>query len=213
MRWLWIGLCFCGFSFALGFFLGGIDWTWRLADHTSAVAFWSMIGSWLSGFATFLAVIVSLWMAYQASQINVEKILIAVEPLRNEASCNAAFYTGVKVKNLKPIDTPLNQIMMEIDGATVDLTPVRLREGFLPATLKKQGEQWEFYTDLAISMGWQSVLEIISRERPLKFKKGYFIIETAMQQHKVKIPKDIFKRIIELDKHFKSEREKRVRTY
>lgn len=193
MRWgLLIGLFFCGLSFVVGLFVGGVDWGWRLEGHTSEVAFWSMIGGWLSGVATLFAVIVSLWMAYQASQNNVEKILITVEPLRSESVNGTKDYSVIKVKNLKPLDAPLMNIFIQIDSMALTLEHVNLGIQNLPYTLHFQGEEWQFETKIGLSIGWRSIFQLLSySKQPISFKKGYFIIETAMKQHRVKIPKEI----------------------
>ncbi|EHN8842025.1 hypothetical protein [Enterobacter hormaechei] len=205
MRWgLLIGLFFCGLSFVIGLFVGGVDWGWRLTGHASEVAFWSMIGGWLSGVATLFAVIVSLWMAYQASQNNAEKILISVEPLTKQFGMGDSVFSVIKVKNLKPIDTPIMKLMMQIDGVSADLTIAGLQREVLPYTLHQQGELWQFETNLTTSLGWTSIFETLSHEHPPKFKKCYFIVETAMRQHRVKIPNELKSKLIELDKKIRN---------
>ncbi|ENZ5474754.1 MULTISPECIES: hypothetical protein [Enterobacter cloacae complex] len=201
MRWgLLIGLFFCGLSFVIGLFVGGVEWEWRLSGHSSEVAFWSMLGGWLSGFATLFAVIVSLWMAYQASQNNVEKIHISVDPLRKQYGMGDAVFSVIKIKNLKPIDTPLMKLMIQIDGVTADLAPAGLQNIKLPYTLHQQGESWQFETNITpSSMGWTSIFQTLSVGRQLRFRKCYFIVETAMRQHRVKIPNEILIRLIKID--------------
>lgn len=205
MRWgLLIGLFFCGLSFIIGIFVGGVEWGWRLSGHSSEVAFWSMLGGWLSGFATLFAVIVSLWMAYQASQNNVEKIHISVDPLKKQHGMGAEVFSVIKIKNLKPIDTPLMKLMIEIDGASADIRVAGLQLINLPHTLHQQGELWHFETNLIPSVGWMSIFETLSLERPPKFKKCYFIVETAMSKHRVKITKELVTKLIELETNIRN---------
>lgn len=209
MRWgLLIGLFFCGLSFVVGLFVGGVDWGWRLTGHASEVAFWSMIGGWLSGVATLFAVIVSLWMAYQASQNNVEKILISVDPLSNQYGFGDAVFSVIKIKNLKPIDTPLIKLIIQIDGMTADLAPAGSQDIRLPYVLHQQGESWQFETNLTPSIGWTSIFEKLSQGQQLRFRKCYFIVETAMRQHRVKIPNEILIRLIKMDESIRDWKEK-----
>ena len=145
-------------------------------------------------------VIVSLWMAYQASQNNVEKIHISVDPLRKQYGMGDAVFSVIKIKNLKPIDTPLMKLMIQIDGVTADLAPAGLQNIKLPYTLHQQGESWQFETNITpSSMGWTSIFQTLSVGRQLRFRKCYFIVETAMRQHRVKIPNEILIRLIKID--------------
>lgn len=69
------------FIFVLGLWLGSLQAEWSKPENASAVAYLSMIGGWVSGIATSLAVIISLYATYQASQSNVEKVQIKLESI------------------------------------------------------------------------------------------------------------------------------------
>lgn len=204
MRWsILIVFCACALSFCVGFFLGGSSWSWIDGGHSSEVAFWAMVGGWVSGTATLAAVLVSLWMAYQASQSTVEKILLTVSVIKKQFTHRGPLSFHIHVKNMKPIDTPLMKLLIQIDDAVDDLAPVRMDGIPLPYTLHQLGEQWKYGMELTPSIGWASIFENLSRGKPLKFKTGFFILETAMRKHRVKIPKEIFQKLIEL--HSKEE--------
>lgn len=199
MRWsLLIGFCLCVLSFFVGFFFGGASWLRMGVGSANDIAFWSMVGGWVSGIATFAAVIVSLWMAYQASQSSVEKIQLTTSSLKKKYGFGDPILLEIYVKNMKPVVTPLEKLLIQVDDAVADLAPVRIRGTPLPYTLHQQGEQWQFDLEIRPMIGWTSILEIMSREKPLKFKTGYFIVETAMKQHRVKMTQEILEKIIQV---------------
>lgn len=200
MNWKLVGVVsLCFLMFVIGFLVGGIDWSWMKESHTSEVAFWSMLGGWVSGVATLAAVIVSMTVAYQASQGNVEKIEISVELLRNQFGIGDSPFCVIKVKNLKPLDTPLMKLFLQVDGVSADLTVAGQQRNNLPYTLHQQGELWRFETILSPSMGWTSIFTTLSLERAPKFNKCYFIVETAMGQHRIKVNKQLITKLTELD--------------
>ncbi|MCM7565641.1 hypothetical protein [Enterobacter asburiae] len=200
MNWKLVGVVsLCFLMFVIGLLVGGIDWSWMKGSHNSEVAFWTMLGGWVSGVATLAAVVVSMTVAYQASQGNVEKIEISVEPLRNEFGIGDRVFCVIKVKNLKPLDTPLMKLILQVDGVSADLTVAGLQQKNLPYTLHQQGELWKFETNLTPSIGWMSIFTTLSPERPSKFKKCYLIVETAMGQHRIKVNKELITKLTELD--------------
>ncbi|MEA5217271.1 hypothetical protein [Enterobacter cloacae] len=200
MNWKLVGVVsLCFLMFVIGLFVGGIDWSWMKQSHNPEVAFWTMLGGWVSGVATLAAVVVSMAVAYQASQGNVEKIEISVEPLRNQFGIGGSVFSVIKVKNLKPLDTPLMKLILQVDGVSADLTVAGLQRNNLPYTLHHQGELWKFETNLIPSIGWTSIFMTLSLERPPKFKKCYFIVETAMGQHRIKVTKELIAKLTELD--------------
>lgn len=55
-----------------------------------------------------------------------------------------------------------------------------------------------YETHLVPSAGWLSVFSSLAQQKIIKFKSGYFIVETALKQHRLKIPKEMLSDIKEL---------------
>ncbi|WP_447840773.1 hypothetical protein [Enterobacter ludwigii] len=199
MSWKLVGvISLCFLMFIAGLMVGGIDSSWMNKGYESKVAFWSMLGGWVSGVATVAAVIVSLFMAYLASQTNVEKIKMTFMPKGHDYLGEFSYINSLTIKNLSPVTTPIIKILIQIDGAYADLYPTQMNHFQLPYTLQQQGESWVYETHLVPSMGWVSVLTSLSQQKDLKFKSGFFVIETALKQHRLKIPKGMLLDIKEL---------------
>lgn len=205
MRWV-ILISFCVLSFVVGYMFGSINWQWMKEGHNNEVAFMAMVGGWISGLATLAAVIVSLWMAYQASQNNVEKILIEYKPVRVENCSGTSITHKLAVKSLRSVITPIMKFSIQIDGVEVDLAPVQMGRVVLPYTLHQQGEEWKFETYFALTVGWMSVFQTLTSQGDLKFKKGYFIVETAMRSHRKKIPNALLNELKELKQRIDSKK-------
>lgn len=74
-------ICLCLFMFAFGFVLGGVQWAWGESENNSKVAFWTMLGGWVSGLATLAAVGVSLFTSYYAMISGKEKVDVVFAPI------------------------------------------------------------------------------------------------------------------------------------
>lgn len=182
-------------SFGFGLLIGGVDWGWMHKSASNEVAFWSMLGGWLSGVATLFAVIVSLVLAFQASQNNTEQIAINVDPIKDNSGL-----TAINFKNLRSITTPLLKIYLHLDGAkdNAEINHLKYCGDKFPWTFQQLGESYrfEFYIDSLAN--FRHVYEKISSSGYPTFKKGHYIIETAMKRYKVSLPKDHLKRLKEL---------------
>ncbi|EOZ9397512.1 hypothetical protein ACOTXN_04665 [Enterobacter cloacae complex sp. IR53043] len=199
MGWRLVGvILLCILTFIAGLMVGGIDSSWMNSGHSSEVAFWSMLGGWVSGIATVAAVIVSLFMAYLASQANVEKIKMIFTPKGHNQFGDYVFKNSLTIKNLSAVNTPIMKFFIQIDGAYADLYPTQMGIFQLPYTLQQQGESWVYETHLVPSAGWVSVFSSLAQQKIIKFKSGYFIVETALKQHRLKIPKEMLSDIKEL---------------
>lgn len=213
MNWKVIGVVFlCVLVFLIGFFLGGFRWEWAQEKHSSDVALWSMLGGWVSGLATLSAVIVSMWMAYQASQAGLEKLDLIVKPLISINGLGDKTNSQIVVKSVRAVTTPIIRVLIQIDGVNdvVDITAVNENSINLPYTLHQLGEKYEFKFDLFLSIGWSSALIELSQNGEPTFKKGCFIIETAMKQHRVRIPTEILERLNSL---YKKEKEYKAKQH
>lgn len=177
--------------FITGFFLGGIDWSWRTQAHAGDVAFWSMVGGWVSAAATFVAVLVSLGMAYQASQNGAEKVALKLSPEegRYDRSTDSAH---LEVKNLRPVTVVINKVLISVHGSevTTDFTFMGRRNFPLPYPMYQPGEKWDFYFYLSDNVKMASVFTDLKRHGEPTFKSGFIWVETAMGLHKIKLPSD-----------------------
>lgn len=182
----------CALSFVIGYLLGAVNFSWMSKGHENEVAFMSMVGGWVSGLATLLAVIVSLLLAYQASQNSTENIEVIADP-----TIDSDGLTAINIKNLRNITTPLKEIYLSFDGIKYEkeISSLKHKGDFFPWTFQQLGESYTFEFYIDNSFRFQQVYrEFASRGNPT-FKKGYYIIETAMKRYKAKIPDEHLKRM------------------
>lgn len=191
---IWKMLLLIGASvliFISGFFLGGIDWSWRTQAHASDVAFWSMVGGWFSAAATFFAVLVSLGMAYQASQNGAEKVSLRLSPDddRYDRPTDSAH---LEIKNLRPVTVVITKVLISIHGSEVtsDISFMGRRSYLLPYAMYQPGEKLDFYFCLSDHVKMASVFTDLKRHGEPTFKRGFIWVETAMGLHKIKLPSD-----------------------
>ncbi|EKM5761148.1 hypothetical protein ACTV2B_004052 [Cronobacter turicensis] len=199
MRWGLI-FCFglCALSFALGFYAGAVDWSWMKSGHNEQVAFLAMVGGWVSGLATTAAVIVSLWMAYQASQNNVEKIDIKFFGIGDVYSGERCVMPTIVVTNLRPVVTPLMRLTIQVNSLELDLSPMQMGNARLPYTLHQQGERWFYETYFTRTHAWIDFYQMLFFSRNTDLKKGFLVVETALRQHRIKLPKKMIESLKEL---------------
>lgn len=188
MIWKVIALVFVGFfMFVLGFWLGSIQSELAKPEYKDAVAYLAMIGGWVSGIATSIAVIISLYATYQASQSNVESVQLSLEAF--PAIDKNDIGTNIIVKNMKPVTVHILKVFIAVDDSKVSADISFLKRGGcpIPYALYQLGEKWEFafYTD---SPRWDGVFSKLESGGELTFKKGFFIIESAMKQYRLKMP-------------------------
>lgn len=186
ISFLLVGVC----VFVMGLWLGSIQTEWAKPENKDAVAYLAMIGGWVSGIATSIAVIISLYATYQASQSNVENVQLSFEripALNKEDEC-----TNIVVKNMKPVSVHILKVFIAVDGSKVSADISRLKRGgySMPHTLHQTGEKWEFAFYTHYSPQWALIFSQLDSGGALRFKKGFFIIETAMKQYRLKMPDD-----------------------
>lgn len=192
MIWKVIALVFvCFFIFVLGLWLGlwlgSIHSEWAKLEYKDAVAYWTMIGGWVSGIATSIAVVISLYATYQASQSNVENVQLSLEAIPGIDKDDKGI--NIVVKNMKSVTVSILRVFIAVDGSKVSADINFLKRGGrpIPDTLCQLGEKWEFafYTD---NPRWDDIFSKLESGGGLTFKKGFFIIESAMKQYRLKIP-------------------------
>ncbi|ENQ3208114.1 hypothetical protein ACEOXE_000850 [Enterobacter hormaechei] len=200
MSWKLVGVFFlCIFMFVLGLLVGGVDFSLMKEGHGSEVAFWSMLGGWVSGIATVAAVIVSLYLAYQASQAGVEKLEISFDHIFQTLSGKRSKKLGpddlvnIKVKNMRSVTAAILNIYMEIEGVNDRIRISNLKQNGLPIpyTLHHIGERWEFAFSISTSNRLDITLLNLKSEGEPTFRKGSFVIETAMNQYTLKMQPDL----------------------
>ncbi|WP_297120716.1 hypothetical protein [uncultured Enterobacter sp.] len=200
MSWKLVGVFFlCIFMFVLGLLVGGVDFSLMKEGHGSEVAFWSMLGGWVSGIATVAAVIVSLYLAYQASQAGVEKLEISFDHIFQTLSSKRSKKMGpddlvnIKVKNMRSVTAAILNIYMEIEGVNDRIRISNLKQNGLPIPyiLHHIGERWEFAFSISTSNRLDITLLNLKSEGEPTFRKGSFIIETAMNQYTLKMQPDL----------------------
>lgn len=194
------------FIFVLGLWLGSLQAEWSKPENTSAVAYLSMVGGWVSGIATSLAVIISLYATYQASQSNVEKIQIKLESI--PARIFEDELTKISIKNMRPIAVHILKIFIAVDGSkkSADISFVRRGADPMPYALYQLGEKWEFAFNIYYNAQWISIFTTLESGGQPSFKKGFFIIESAMKQYRIEMSDHVLGSIRSKYEAFKEER-------
>ncbi|MCY9797096.1 hypothetical protein B9P84_16650 [Citrobacter braakii] len=200
MNWKLVGVIFlCFFMFLSGLLVGGVDLSWMKEGHESEVAFWTMLGGWVSGVATVAAVVVSMTVAYQASQAGVEKLEVSFDHIyathtsKRLKRLTLNDVVNIKVKNLRSVTATILDVYLEIEGVRERLKITNLKHGGLPIpySLHQIGEKWEFAFSLTRSSRLDMTLLNMKSEGEPSFRKGCFIIETAMKQYTLKMQSDL----------------------
>lgn len=188
---LLVGVCI----FTLGLWVGSIESEWAKPEQKDAVAYLAMVGSWVSGIATSLAVIISLYATYQASQNTIEKLILTYKPMPGESPEN--YCANVEVKNLRNVPAHIQEFCLEISGANGHFNINKLKANGLPIpfSLYQIGEKWEFpFYPSASQKNMRFYKELGDRGNP-DFRTGFFVVKTAMKQYKLKMPKELLEKM------------------
>lgn len=200
MIWKSISIVFLALLFfVFGFAMGGIHWSWSATEHASEVAFWSMLGGWVSGIATLVAVVVSMMVAYQASRSGTEKLGLSFDhmftsPQSRKTRCfTFGDVVNIRVKNLRSVVAEITTIYMELDGCSDRLNISFLKQGGkgIPCLLKRSGEEWEFAFTVGDSSNMEKVFRYFRGVGNPTFRKGVFKVETTMNLYEIKMEKDL----------------------
>lgn len=176
--------------FALGFFVGGIHWEWRTPSHAGDVAFWSMLGGWVSGLATLAAVIVSMYMAYQASQSDVEKLILQLKLPKTSIFQNSQLM-NVKVQNMRNVHVDITDLKMTLDnvGTAYNLNHlVSGNAGQLSYPLERKGEIVNMTFIIDYCDAWSGIFDDIDKRNENHFKKATVLVETHMKTYQIPVP-------------------------
>ncbi|EOV8465178.1 hypothetical protein ACOSC7_003410 [Escherichia coli] len=180
-----VGVCI----FVLGLWLGSIQAEWSKPEHKDAVAYLTMIGGWVSGIATSIAVIVSLYATYQSSQNNIEKLALFYKPYLSDNNEN--YCANVEVKNMRSVSAHIQEFCLEISGVDGHININKLKANGLriPYSLCQIGEVWEFAFYPAASQKNMKFYHELSVNGSPTFRSGFFVVKTSMKQYKLRIPK------------------------
>lgn len=208
---LWKVIAFFLFSiflFVIGLWLGSLQSEWAKPENRDAVAYLAMIGGWVSGIATSIAVIISLYVTYQTSQINIENVYLSFEKALVLHNRDIKF--KIVVKNNKPLVVYCNRILIAISGSkkAVNISKTYYNKGALPYTLNHLGEEYQFIFDTRYNHLWSGIFSNLENSGKPKFNKGYIIVETAMKQYRLKMPKEF---LLELRKTYAEHQVRRSR--
>lgn len=191
MRWRYLTVAFlCLLMFAFGFNLGGIRWSWTDGAHTNEIAFWSMLGGWVSGLATLAAVVVSMWMAYHSSQVDVEKISISLSGVDRDIFGDS-YIMNIRIQNLKNIHVEITDLKVVLD----DLRIVFSLNGMFPISLiqnkcmlERKGEYVDFPLSIDAGHDWWAIFSKLDKVQNVMFKKAKLQVYTPLKTYEVKIP-------------------------
>lgn len=200
MSWKLVGvILLCFLMFVIGLLVGGIEVSWMNKGHEPEVAFWTMLGGWVSGLATVAAVVVSMTVAYQASQAGVEKLELSFDHIfgtltgKRSKKLSQNDVANIKVKNMRSVTAAILDVYMKIEGVDDPIKITNWKQGGLPIpyTLHHIGEKWEFAFSISNSSWLDRTLLNLKSEGEPTFRKGIFIIETAMNQYTLKMQADL----------------------
>ncbi|WP_455871613.1 hypothetical protein [Serratia proteamaculans] len=172
--------------FILGFFFGGVDWDLAAPERATKVAFWTMLGGWVSGFSTLAAVVVSLYMAYTATQNTVEKLHISLAEFKEHYPHSDESFVRLVFKNLRNVRAEIINVGVQFDKMTDYVSIRNLKSGGpqIPHTLEKTGEALDFYLHVNSSMLWWGVFDQLDGPT---FSNGFFVVETTMKRYELKM--------------------------
>lgn len=179
--------------FVLGFALGGIRWSWRSAEHAGDVAFWGMLGAWVSGLATVAAVTVSLWMAYQSSQSDVEKISITASCI-DKLPFGESYTMNIRVKNLKNVHVVITDLKLYLPELRLSLS---LNDFFADkiiwskCILERKGDYVDFPLVIDSGVHWWGKFFALKSNPEIKFKNLKLQVYTAIKSYQIPLGIDL----------------------
>lgn len=181
--------------FVTGFFIGGMRWDWASKNYTSLVAFWSMIGGWVSGVATLAAVFVSLILARQAMEKELEKISIKVISFK-KTTIGDSFTARVSVMNMNNNYAKVKGVSLFLDKITPGIRINHtLDAGIFPKVLSRKGECINFSIPFDSGNNWWHIFERLNQEGSLKFKECRIAVQTDIGMHYCKLKPEVVEKM------------------
>lgn len=177
--------------FALGFFFGGVHWAWMAPGHADTIAFWSMLGGWVSGLATLAAVAISLMVAYHASRNNAEKLEVSVGRLviRQDLDDVRVYITVQSLRNIRAEVVDIRLIIKKKTNS-VSLLVVLTSLRPLPNILEHIGENITYSIKYSISPLWGGIYDAINQQGGVEYRKTKIQVLTTMGEYTCILPRD-----------------------
>ena len=187
ISFLLVGIC----MFAFGLWLGSIQAECAKPEHKDAVAYLAMIGGWVSGIATSVAVIISLYATYQASQNNVEKLSLTYKPYSSVDKEN--YCANIEVVNLRSVPVHIQEFCLEFSGINnhFNINELKANGKEIPYSLYQVGEKWEFAFYPFAKPGNMRFYKSLSENGNPSFRSGFFVVKTSMKQYKLRMPNEL----------------------
>ncbi|HDR2890888.1 TPA: hypothetical protein I4G69_001723 [Enterobacter asburiae] len=189
--------------FLAGYFFGSVSLTWTSPKYASTVAFWAMIGGWISSILTFIAVAVSLFMAYQATQNDKEKILLKTKMI-GKHFLGDSWDVSIEIINLRSIHTKVEDVFLVIDSKKSTRISHLLEGRAVPFLLTFKGEMVRLKLTIDAGNLWWPIFRQFDESNDMKFKKGFYLIHTPLQTYKVPLSDEVLKIIKERYERFKA---------
>ncbi|HCO7962203.1 TPA: hypothetical protein OB723_002404 [Escherichia coli] len=188
--------------FVLGFFLGGFNWEWTDKNYAGEVALWSMLGGWLSAIATLFAVLVSLYMAYQATQNEIEKIRVTHGVSMsvthgNGLSCNLI------IQNLRNMKVNVTGVFLSLGKSSGKYSLDKVI-GHRNITLSYKGETEKVQFVIHSGSIWWSMYELFDMDKNIGFEKGKIFITTNLNTYEFDLPKEYLRAFEEAYSHYQT---------
>ncbi|MBP0669649.1 hypothetical protein [Klebsiella pneumoniae] len=176
----------CIVMFTLGFFIGGFKWEWAESKHTSEVALWAMLGGWLSAFATLVAVMVSLYMAYQAVQSEIEKIRV-IHGISGVVSNGKGVNCSLTIQNMRNLRVNITGIYFSL-GKSSGRYSLEKTVQLNNVSLSHKGERAAFCFVIDSGVTWWGIYSLFDKDEKINFKKGKIFITTDLNTYEFKLP-------------------------
>ncbi|MBA0065841.1 hypothetical protein [Klebsiella pneumoniae] len=176
----------CILMFTLGFFIGGFKWEWDESKHTSEVALWAMLGGWLSAFATLVAVMVSLYMAYQAVQSEIEKIRV-IHGISGVVSNGKGVNCSLTIQNMRNLRVNITGIYFSL-GKSSGRYSLEKTVQLNNVSLSHKGERAAFCFVIDSGVTWWGIYSLFDKDEKINFKKGKIFITTDLNTYEFKLP-------------------------
>lgn len=176
----------CILMFTLGFFIGGFKWEWAESKHTSEVALWAMLGGWLSAFATLVAVMVSLYMAYQAVQSEIEKIRV-IHGISGVVSHGKGVNCSLTIQNMRNLRVNITGIYFSL-GKSSGRYSLEKTVQLNNVSLSHKGERAAFCFVIDSGVTWWGIYSLFDKDEKINFKKGKIFITTDLNTYEFKLP-------------------------
>lgn len=180
--------------FLAGYFFGSVSLDWTTQKYATTVAFWAMIGGWFSSILTFIAVAISLFMAYQATQNDKEKILLKTK-MMGKSLFGDSWTVSIELINLRAIQTKVEDILLMIDPAKPISISHIIEGGNVPFQLTFKGDMIRLKLTIDSGNNWWPIFMKLDEANHVKFRKGFYLIQSPFQTYKIPISQEVLELI------------------